>query len=363
MNLAAIAAALDARLIGDGTIEIARTVHPADAEGSADLALAMDRKTLALLDASRARAAIVAEGAVVPEGRLDGCIVVGRPRYALAGVLDLFDQPVHAEPGIHATAVIAADAVIGADVRIGPFVVIGPRAVVGAGTIVMAHVTIGADARVGAGCRIHPGARIGDRVAVGDRVILHHNVSLGADGFSFVTPEAGSVESAKATGRVEATNVTLRRINSIGTVIVGDDVEIGANSAVDRGTVSATRIGRGTKIDNLVQIGHNVVIGETCMLCGQVGIAGSAVIGNRVVLAGKVGVGDHVRIGDDAVVGAASAVGTDVAPKSVVMGMPAMPRQRFFDQMTYLHRLKNLFGDVADLKSRLKRVESLSEKD
>jgi UDP-3-O-[3-hydroxymyristoyl] glucosamine N-acyltransferase len=209
----------------------------------------------------------------------------------------------------------------------------------------------------------HPGVRIGDRVIVGDRVILHHNASIGADGFSFVTPEPGSVEAAKSTGRVEATNTALRRIHSLGAVVLGDDVEVGANSAIDRGTLSDTRIGRHTKIDNLVQIGHNVTVGEMCMLCGQVGIAGSARIGNRVVLAGQVGVGDHIKIGDDAVVAAKSAVGTDVAPRTVVMGIPAVPRDRAIDQLLNIGRLKGLFAEVAALKARLKTVEQGREKD
>src|SRR3546814_8918202 len=126
----------------------------------------------------------------------------------------------------------------------------------------MPQATVGAEARIGADCLIHPGARIGERVVVGDRVIIHHNASIGADGFSFVTPEPGSVETAKASGRVEATNTALVRINSIGTVILGDDVEVGACTAIDRGTVSATRIGNNTKIDDLVMIGHNCIVGE-----------------------------------------------------------------------------------------------------
>jgi UDP-3-O-[3-hydroxymyristoyl] glucosamine N-acyltransferase len=162
---------------------------------------------------------------------------------------------------------------------------------------------------------------------------------------------------------VGATNQVLRRINSIGTVVIGDDVEIGANTAIDRGTISATRIGSHSKIDNLVQIGHNVRIGEGCMICGQVGIAGSAVVGDRVVLAGQVGIADHVTIGNDAVVGAKSAVGTDVAPRTVVMGIPAMPRQRAYDQLLNLGRLKGLFAEVATLKERLKSVEKLVQKD
>ncbi len=327
MKLQDIAQALGGHLVGDGTLEVTRPVHPAEARAATDLALALEPKLVALLAASPARAAVVADGVEVPEGAVDGYVAVPRPRYAMAGLTGLFERPVHYQPGIHATAVIAPDASLGQGVAIGPFVVIGARAV------------------------------------IGDRSVILSHCSIGADGFSFVTPEPGSVEAAKATGRVDATNQVIRRINSLGAVVLGDDVEVGANAAIDRGTISDTRIGRHTKIDNLVQIGHNVTVGDTCMICGQVGIAGSATIGNRVVLAGQVGVGDHVTIGDDVVVGAKSAVGTDVASRSVVLGIPAQPRDRMFDQLIHLNRLKGLFAEVAQLKGRLKTVEQSLEKD
>ncbi len=358
MQLSEIAEALRASLVGDGSIEIARVVHPSEATGADDLALAMETEALAQLSRSAARAAVVAEGADVPNGAVDGYIVVSRPRYAMAGLTQLFNRPVHAPPGIHPTAVVERGAELGAEVSIGAHVYVGPDTRIGAGTILMAQVTVGAGARIGKGCLLHPGVRIGERVVIGERVIIHHNASIGADGFSFVTPERGSVESAKATGRVEATNVAIVRINSIGTVEIADDVEIGACTSIDRGTVSATRIGRNTKIDDLVMIGHNVVIGENCMICGQVGIAGSTRIGDRVVLAGQVGVADHIEIGDDVVIGAGSGVGRDVPAKSVYLGYPAMPKQEVMRQLLALRRLESLFSDIADLKKRVKAVES-----
>lgn len=356
VTLAAIAAALDARLEGDGSIEIVRAVHPSEAEGPGDLALAMDKGLAEALAAGPAVAAVLAEGAPVP-ANLAGWIVVKRPRYAMAGLMDLFEKPVHAEPGVHASAFVAPDAVLGAGVSVGPFAYVGPKAVLGDGVVVMPHVTVGAEAVVGRGSLLHPGARIGERVVLGERCIIHPNAAVGNDGFSFATPEPGSVESAKATGQVAGTNLLIRRVNSIGTVILGDAVEIGANATIDRGTVTATRIGSGTKIDNLVQIGHNVVIGTNCMLCGHVGVAGSVVIGDRVVLAGKVGVADHVTIGSDAVVAASSGVGTDIPPRSVYMGYPAVPRARAFEQYKGLARLKRLFADVADLKNRVRALD------
>lgn len=356
VTLAEIAAALNAQLEGDGSIVIARAVHPSEAEGPDDLALAMEKGLGEVLAASKARAAVLAEGAEVP-ANIAGWIVVKRPRYAMAGLLDIFEKPVHAEPGVHPQAFVAPDAVLGQGVSVGPFAYVGPKAVLGDGVIVMPQATVGAEAVIGKDSLIHPGSRIGERVVMGERCIIHPNAAVGNDGFSFVTPEPGSVESAKTTGRVVGTNVLIRRVNSIGTVVLGDDVEVGANATIDRGTVTATRIGSGTKIDNLVQIGHNVQVGTNCMLCGHVGIAGSTIIGDRVVLAGKVGVADHVKIGNDAVVAANSGVGTDIPAKAVYMGYPAVPRDRAFDQYKGLARLKRLFADVADLKNRVKALD------
>ena len=358
MKLLDLAQVLGGRVVGDGSLDVVRPVHPAEATGAADLALAMDKKLVPLLAATKARTAVVAEGAEVPEGALDGYVVIGRPRLAMVGITEAFERSVHRDPGIHPMSVIAESAKLGHGVSIGPFVVIGPGASIGDRSVILSHVSVGAGAQVGADCLFHPGARIGDRVIVGERVIIHHNASIGADGFSYVTPEPGSVESAKATGQVGAgTNKILRRINSLGAVTLGDDVEVGANASIDRGTIADTRIGRNTKIDSMVQIGHNVQVGENCLICGLVGIAGSVKIGDRVVLAGQVGIGDNVAIGNDSVIAAKSGVGTDVPPRSVMFGIPAMPRDRAFSQIKNLARLKNLFADVAALKAKLKGGE------
>ncbi|MGE4219627.1 MAG: UDP-3-O-(3-hydroxymyristoyl)glucosamine N-acyltransferase [Alphaproteobacteria bacterium] len=363
MKLSDIATALGAKLAGDGDADARRVVHPSEAREATDLALAMERETLALLAGSPAGVAVVAEGSVPPEGAaLRGWIEVARPRYAMAGLLELFARPVRTVPGVHPSAVVEPSAMLGRDVSIGPFVYIGANAVVGDGSAILSHTTVGTDARIGRDCLVHPGVRIGERVVLGDRVIVHQNASLGADGFSFVTPERGSVEQARTSGVIKTTNTVLTRINSIGSVAIGDDVEIGACTAIDRGTVSDTRIGRGTKIDDLVMIGHNVVVGENCMLCGQVGIAGSAKIGNRVVLAGQVGVADHVSIGDDSVVGGGSGVGQNVPPKSVVIGYPALPRAEKIEEYMYLKRLRTMHEDIRALKRRVKAVESAGEK-
>lgn len=364
MKLSEVAKALDGTLHGDGAIEVARVVHPAEATQGTDLALALDAAMLQALGGSPARAAVVAEGADVPEDQIDGYVAVGRARVAMSRLLGIFDAPVHAPEGIHPTAVIEPDAAIGAGVRIGPFSYVGQGAAVGPDTILMSHVTVGAGAHIGGDCLLHAGARIGERVVIGDRVIVHHNASIGADGFSFVTPTLGSAEAARAgiADSVEVRNTAILRINSVGTVEIGDDVEVGACTSIDRGTVSATRIGAGTKIDDLVMIGHNVEVGENCMLCGQVGIAGSTRIGDRVVLAGKVGVADHITIGNDVVVGAGAGVVNDLPSGMIAVGSPAVAKSEAFESHMNLRRIGRLLRDVANIKKRLRTIESSGEK-
>lgn len=358
LSLVDLAVALGGDLVGDGEIRVSTLVHPAAASSEADLVFVMEPGLVAALKGSPVRGAVVAEKVEIPEGLLDGFVRVPRPRLALADLLEIFGRPVHAPPGVHPTAVVDASAVIGPAASIGPFVHVGPDASVGSGSILMSHVSVGAAARIGENCLLHSGARIGERVCVGNRVIVHHNASIGADGFSFVTSERASFEAAKTGGDVvTTTNRGIRRINSIGTVVVGDDVEIGASSTIDRANIGATVIGRGTKIDNQVQIAHNCRIGEDCLISGCVGISGSCRVGDRVVLAGGVGLADHIEVGDDAVVGAGSGVWRDVAPRQVVVGYPAAPKSEALERELNIGRLRRLVRDVADLRRRLTRLD------
>ncbi len=359
----AIAEALDAQLIGDGTILIERVAHPADVMGEHVLALATDKNLLPLLTANGARVAVIGHEAEPDPGSLDACIVVRRPRLALAKLTALFAETVAVQPGVHPSAVIEPGAQLGENVAIGPQVYVGAGAVIGANSTLHPQVYVGPEAVIGEGALIHSGARIGARVRIGARSIIHFNASIGADGFSFVTPQLGSVEAAKATGAVGATNSELVRIASLGTVVLGDDVEIGANTSIDRGTIAATSIGDGTKIDNQVQVGHNVVIGTNCLICGRVGIAGSATIGNRVVLGGATGVADHVKIGDDAIAMGMSGIAGNIAPKSLVAGVPAKPRSLVIEQHFNINRIKNLIKKVETLTARLDALERSAKND
>ncbi len=358
-TLGDVAAALDAPVVGDPALPVRDLVHPREARDEADLVFIMDPTLLAALAGTPVRCAVVAQEIAVPPGQFAGHIPVPRPRYALATLLDLFARPVHAPAGVHPSAFVDASAELGPRVSVGAFTYVGPGATVGPGTVLMPHVTVGAEARIGADCLLHPGVRVGERVVLGNRVIVHHNASIGADGFSYATPDAASFETARGGGDVVETPIRgLRRINSIGTVVIGDDVEIGACAAIDRANIGATTIGRGTKIDNLVQVGHNCTIGEDCLISGQTGISGSCRIGNRVVLAGGVGVADHITIGDDAVVGARSGVGRHVPPRQVVIGLPATAKTKFIERELNVGRIGRLIRDLADLRRRLARLES-----
>ncbi len=344
-----IAHALAGRLDGDGGIEIDRLVHPARAERPSDLAVAINANAAAALQRSKARAVVISAARPVPSGSFRAVITVEETRSALAKLTALFDRgPAH-DNGIHPTAIIAPGVMLGEKVSIGAYAVVGARSRIGAGTTIMPQVTIGNDVTIGAQAMLHSGVRIGHGCTLGERVIVHANAVIGSDGFSFA-PDLSAVA-------VFTPEVTVTRVHSLGSVVIGDDVEIGACTTIDRATLECTRIGRGTKIDNHVHIGHNVSIGESCVLCGMVGISGSVTIGDRVRLGGGVGVGDHVSIGDQAVVAAGSGVGSNVAAGALVSGYPALPHQRTLEHLRYLGRQKRLHAQVEEINSRLERLE------
>jgi UDP-3-O-[3-hydroxymyristoyl] glucosamine N-acyltransferase len=346
-----IAEALEAKVFGACEIVVTGAAEPAMA-GPEDLALAMKPDYAEGLSKGRARAAIVWDGADWQALGLEAAIVVPRPRYAMSGLTALLDPGPDIASGIHASAVIDPSAFIGAGAAIGPLAVIGPRARIGAGVRIASHVSIAEDAVIGDGALLHAGVRIGARVIIGDRFIAQPGAVVGADGFSFVTPEKSRVEEARASlgTDTQARNASWTRIHSLGTVVIGDDVEIGANTTIDRGTIRATRIGDRTKLDNLVHIGHNVEVGDDTLLCGQVGIAGSTRIGNRVVMGGQCGVNDNIFIGDDVVAGGATKVFTNVPAGRVMLGYPAMKMEQYLEASRNWRRLPRLMDDVRSLK-------------
>ena len=349
-----IAEALGAQVVGEASLACARVSEPSSA-GADDLAIAMDPKFAAGLADGAARAAVLWDGADWQGFGLTAAILVTRPRYAMAGITAYLDEGPAIAPGVHDTAIINPGAQIGKGSAIGPFVVVGSGARIGMDARIASHCSIGAGATIGAGALLLDGVKIGERVTIGDRFVAQPGAVIGADGFSFVTPEKSTVESARESmgEDVAVTAQSWARIHSLGSVVIGDDVEVGANSAIDRGTIADTVIGSGTKIDNLVQIGHNVQIGNDCLLCGQSGVAGSARLGDRVVVGGAASVADHLKIGNDAVIAGKSGVASNVPAGQAVMGYPAMPMERNVEAYKALRRLPRLMAQVAELRKAM----------
>lgn len=352
LSVGEIAAALDARAEGDLTFGIARASEPASA-GPDDLALAMDPRYADGISQGRARAAVLWAGADYKALGLRAAIFVERPRLAMAGLTRAMDPGPGIAAGVHPTAIVADSARIGPDASIGPFVVIGPGVRIGARCRIASHASVGAEAAIGDDALILAGARIGARVVIGDRFICQPGAVIGADGFSFVTPEKSGVEEIRETlgSREGLKEQSWIRIHSLGAVEIGDDVEIGANVAIDRGTIRSTRIGSGTKLDNLVHVGHNVEVGRDCLLCGQVGIAGSARIGDRVVLGGQCGVSDNIFVGNDVIAGGATKIFTNAPAGRVLLGSPALKMEQHVEAWKNIRRLGRLFQQVAELRA------------
>jgi UDP-3-O-[3-hydroxymyristoyl] glucosamine N-acyltransferase len=348
-----IAAALGAEVLGDADIVVTGVSEPRSA-GRGHLALAMSETYAAQLGDGAARAAIIGPGMDWRALGLDAAIVAPRPRYAMAAVTQAMDPGPAIAPGIHPSAVIAHSAKIGEGARIGPFVCIGPDVTLGRNARVASHASIAEGARIGHDALVLAGARIGARVVIGDRVIIQPGAVLGGDGFSFVTPEKSHVETARESlgtqDHARAAPQSWTRIHSLGGLRIGDDVEIGANSAIDRGTIADTVIGDGTKIDNLVHIGHNCRIGRDCLLCGQVGFAGSATLGDRVVLGGQCGVSDNIEIGSDVVAAGATKIYSNVPAGRMLMGSPAVKLETHVEMYKALRRLPRLARTVAELQ-------------
>lgn len=346
-----IAAALGAEAAGDLDLTVNGAAEP-QAAGSDTLALAMDPRYADGIAKGQARAAMVWPGADWQGMGLQAAIFAPRGRLAMAGLTRLMDPGPDIAPGVHAMAIVHPSAFVGEGAAIGPFVTIGAGVVLGAGARIASHVSIAEGAQIGADALILQGARIGARVTIGDRFICQPGAVIGADGFSFVTPEKSGVEEIRETlgTREGIKDQSWTRIHSLGAVTIGDNVEIGANVCIDRGTIRDTSIGSGTKLDNLVHIGHNVQIGRDCLLCGQVGIAGSARIGDRVVMGGQCGVNDNIFVGNDVIAGGATKIFTNAPAGRVLLGYPAVKMETHVEMQKALRRLPRLAARVAALE-------------
>lgn len=327
-----LARRLGGEIAGDPDVTITG-LRPASEAGEGDLTFAENLKYLDAAAASRA-AAVLVRGDAELEGKT--LIRVSNVRVALADCLSLFAPERRYEPGVHPTAVVAESARVDPAAHVGPHCIVEEGVEIGAGTTLLGQVFIGAGTRVGRDCRIFANVTVYHGTVIGDRVRVHAGTVIGSDGYGYVFD--GSCH---------------KKIPQVGNVVIGEDVEIGSNVSIDRGAIGPTVIGKGTKIDNLVQIAHNVSTGQHCLLISQTGIAGSSRLGNFVTLAGQVGIAGHLKIGDQSVIAAQSGVMHDVPTGEKWMGAPAQPDKQTKRQLLAVQQLPELIKRVRQLEKRL----------
>ena len=334
MNLTAneIAQKVDGDILGDGEAKLTGFAK-ADAATTGDLTFAENEKFFRLAEQSQA-SAILAPAEFQSESKT--VIQVKDARIAFAQVLPLFFPEKQFIPGVHPSAVVADSANIAENAHIGPNCVIGENVTIGDDAILEAHCWIGDDSALGQACHLFPNVSVYHGCRLAKRVRIHSGTVIGSDGFGYVFDQDHH-----------------RKIPQIGGVIIEDDVEIGANCTVDRGALGDTKIGRGTKIDNLVQIGHNVIIGEHCIIIAQNGIGGSSKIGAYSILAGQAGVAGHLKVGPKSVVAAKSGVINDIKGNQQYMGYPAIPASEAKRQIVAVKKLPDLAKRVRELEKRL----------
>lgn len=339
MKLFEIAQKIGGTVDGDGNIEIRGVAGISEAVAGEISFIANPRYAT---EAATTQAAAV----VVPEDWNSACsaalIRAKNPDEAFAKAAMLFyAPPPRPAAGIHPSAVVAADVEIGANVSIGALCVVESGAKIGAGTVILPQCYIGRKAVLGENCWLYPQVSLREEVRIGNRSIVHNGTVIGSDGFGYSVDGQG----------------VRTKIEQIGTVEIGEDVEIGANVTIDRARFGKTRIGNGVKIDNLVQIAHNVVIGDHSVLVAQVAIAGSTKIGDKVIIAGQAGIAGHLHVGSGAVIGAKAAVTKDVEPGAYMIGVPALPAAKFKKTQAGVMLLPKFKERVAELEVRIRKLE------
>jgi len=335
MRLSEIAAALGGRLDGDGALEISGVADLAEATPGA-IAFLADRKSAEKLSTSNASAFIVPEGVEFKEKPL---IVCDSPRLAFISAVNLFHQP-PAPAGISPDSYIAKGVVVGKDVSVYPNVYVGDGAVLGDRVSLYPGVYVGADTHIGSGSILSPNVVVMSGCKLGERVIIHGGTIIGSDGYGFVWDGKQHV-----------------KVPQVGNVVIENDVEIGANCAIDRGSLGKTLIKSGTKIDNLVHIAHNCEVGENSLLAGQVGLAGSVKLGRNTVFAGQVGVSDHVTVGDGVTVGGRSGITKDIEGGSIVTGYPPLPHREWLKVQKSLEKLPSFRKELSKLIKKIEKLE------
>ncbi|MGA2247839.1 MAG: UDP-3-O-(3-hydroxymyristoyl)glucosamine N-acyltransferase [Verrucomicrobiota bacterium] len=336
---AEIAEQLKGEVVGDGSVRLTGFA-PADCARAGDLTFAEKDVHFAAAEQSQAAAILVAAVAAPSQKVL---IRVRDARVAMARVLPLFFPPEQPPSGIHPSALVDASAQIDPTAHIGPNCVVGPRVRLGARSVLMGGNQVGRDCQIGDDGCLFPNVVLYPRTQIGNRVSIHAGTVIGSDGYGYVLDE----------GRH-------RKVLQVGNVVIGDDVEIGANAAIDRAALGSTVIGQGTKIDNLVHVAHNVVMGRHCLIMGQVGFAGSTHLGDYCVIASQSGISGHLKLGAQAVVGAKSGVMRDIPDGGRVLGIPAFPDKQAKRQIIavqqlpdMIHRLRELEKQVAELRAKV----------
>lgn len=335
-TLTEIAEALDGELVGDGAVKVAGITGIEEAK-SGFLTFAIDKEYLKVAESGDASAIIVTKNLKTSTKPI---IKVNNPRYAFAKILELFAPSIEKKYGIHPSCVIGKNAVLSDKITLYPNVVVGENAHIGDNTIVYPNCSIGENAVIGNNTLIYSNVVIYENCSIGNNVIIHGGTVIGSDGFGFAENDGAHT-----------------KIPQIGNVVIEDDVELGANVAIDKATTGSTIIGRGTKVDNLVHIAHNVTIGEHSIVIAQVGISGSVNIGKRVKLAGQVGVAGHLEIGENSVVGAKSGVTKSLPPNEYYWGMPAQPMAEEKRQKVSLQKLPEIAKAFPKLLKALERIQ------
>jgi UDP-3-O-[3-hydroxymyristoyl] glucosamine N-acyltransferase len=337
-TVAQLAQQLNGQVIGDGSVPISG-LAPAESARAGELTFAENAKYFAAAEGSQAAAILVSEP-FVSAGKV--LIRVPNARIALARALPIFFPPEEHPRGIHPSAIISPSAQIDPLAHIGPHCRIGPRVRLGARSVLMGGNDLRADCQLGDDVCLFPNVVLYRKTQLGHRVTIHAGSVIGSDGFGYVFDE----------GRQ-------RKVLQLGQVIIQDDVEIGANAAIDRGTLGPTIIGEGTKIDNLVHIAHNVTIGKHCLIMGQVGFAGSTIIGDYTVIASQSGIADHLNIGKQVVIGAKSGVMRDLPDGSRVLGIPAVPDRQAKRQIIASQQLPDLVKRFREMEKQIETLQAL----